>query len=157
MPMFKLRVTENNLRIAEFLEAAERAVKIEKREGEILVNFKYGFTVTFLEVGSIIKGFTRRDWRNLINEVKDTVVGAKVQEFSDVSFGLRPIKTERIYIRLDPLEKETIQEAAVLEGKSLSEFIRSAALRLASEAFDKKTAMRMAERKRKEESQSYVQ
>ena len=156
MPMFKLRATENNLRIAEFLETAERGVKVERHRDEILVKFKYGFTITLLEVGSIIRGFTRRDWRNLIKEAKETIVGGKVQEFSDASFGVRPTKSERIYIRLDPLEKETIQEAAVLEGKSLSEFIRSAALKAASEAFDKETAMRMMKRKQKENSHAYV-
>jgi len=61
-----------------------------------------------------------------------------------------------VHIRLDPLERETIEEAAVMEGRSLSDFIRSAALKRASEVFDREKARRMAEQKRREKSQTYV-
>lgn len=65
-------------------------------------------------------------------------------------------RTEDVHIRLDPLERETIEEAAVMEGRSLSDFIRSAALKRASEVFDREKARRMAEQKRREKSQTYV-
>ena len=156
MPMFKLRINENNRKIADFLEAAERGVEVLQDGKNILVKFKYGLHISRLEIGSIIREFTDNDWRSLIKEIKNTLTGAKLQMVSDVSIGMRPLRTEDVHIRLDPLERETIEEAAVMEGRSLSDFIRSAALKRASEVFDREKARRMAERKRREESHMYV-
>lgn len=152
--MFELHMNENNLKIAEFLKASGKCSEVRHENDRIIVKFKFGFTIHRLHIGSIIKGFTDRDWRLLTNEIRRTISGARVCELSDLAIGIHPLKTELIRVRMDPLEKETLQEAAVLAGKSLSEFIRSAALKEASEVFDKKT---VTKRRQSKGSQTYVQ
>ncbi len=150
MASFKLRINEKNLKIAQFMEVAGKAVKVLQENGDILVKFRYGLNISRLEVGSIIKGFTDGDWRAFVEEIKSTLKGAKIREASDMVVRLRSLRTEDIHIRLDPLERETIEEAARLEGKSLSDFIRAAALRRAGETFDEEKAKKMAKQKREE-------
>ena len=53
MPMFKLHINENNRKIADFLEAAERGVEVLQDGKDLLVKFKYGLHISRLEIGSI--------------------------------------------------------------------------------------------------------
>ncbi len=142
---FRLKNNEKNATIAEYLQATEN-VLVERNEKEIVVKFDHGFTITRLELGSIIRDLTDSDWRELINEVKGTIKGGKVEVFSHMSFGVRPTRSELLIIRLDPSEKQILQEAATLEGKTLSEFVRNAALRVAGEVFNRKSIERTGER-----------
>lgn len=73
--------------------------------------------------------------------------------FSNMSFGLRPLKTYDVHVRLDPAERNIIEEAATLDGKNLSEFIRNAALKAASEVFDKNILERQTRRQKQQEQQ----
>jgi uncharacterized protein (DUF1778 family) len=139
MPSFRLSLNPKHLAIAKYLKSAERELKFEVKNHEIIVEFEYGFTVFKVEVASLIPDFTDADWSNLISEIKRTVTGAKVREFSSMSFGVRPTRVHDIHVRLDATEKHLLEEAAVLDGKSLSEFIRSTALKAASEILNRKT------------------
>jgi len=139
MPSFRLSLNPKHLAIAEYLQSAERGVKFEVKDREIAVEFEYGFAVFRIEVTSLVPDLTDADWGNLISEIKRTVSGAKVREFSNMSFGVRPTRVHDIHVRLDAAERHLIEEAAVLDGKSLSEFIRSTALKAASEVLNRKT------------------
>lgn len=139
MPSFRLSLNPKHLAIAEYLKSAERGLKFEVKNREIIVEFEYGFTVFRVEVASLVPDFTDADWSNLISEIKRTVFGAKVREFSSMSLGVRPTRVHDIHVRLDAAERHLLEEAAVLDGKSLSEFIRSTTLKAASEILNRKT------------------
>jgi hypothetical protein len=80
-------------------------------------------------------------------QIKRTLVGAKVRDFNSALIGIHPLRTERVYIRLDPLEKALIADAAKIEQKTITDFIRAAALRMAEEVFDRETLKKMQKRK----------
>jgi len=156
VPCFTLRLNKTNLRIAEAIKNAVDGVKVDVREDGILVSFDYGLNISRLELGSVGMDLTPGQWNALAREIKKTLVGAKVREFNSMLIGIHPLKTERIDIRLDPLEKALIVDAARIEQKSITDFIRTAALRLADEVFDRETAKKMQEREGVRDEQAYV-
>jgi len=59
MPSFRLSLNPKHLAIAEYLKSAERGLKFEVKDREIIVEFEYGFTVFRIEVASLIPDLTR--------------------------------------------------------------------------------------------------
>jgi hypothetical protein len=135
MPSFRLRINELNLKIAERLEASEHFVKI-KKDGEIHVEFQYGLTISRIALGDVSKDLTEKDWRNLANEIKNTLVGAKIREYSDQIIGIQPLRTEWIHVRVNPVEKALILDAAKLQKRRVADFARIALLKAADEVFN---------------------
>jgi len=153
MPHFTLRLNKANLKIAEAIKNAADDVKVDVQDGFIRVSFKYGLNISRLELGPVGNDLTPNQWNALAKEIRQTLVGAKVREFNSMLIGIHPLRTERIDIRLDPLEKALIKDAARIEQKSITDFIRAAALRVADEVFDRETARRMLEKVQQEKVQ----
>jgi len=136
MPWFRLRANELNLRIAERLEASERFVKVKKENGEIRVEFQYGLTISRITLGSVSRELSEKDWRNLVKEIKSTLVGAKIRECSDQMIGIQALRTQWIHIRVNPVEKALILDAAKAQGRTIADFVRIASLKVADEVFN---------------------
>jgi hypothetical protein len=147
MPHFILKLNKRNLEIAEAIKKVADGVKVEVLEDGIRASFDYGLDISRLELGSAGVNLTPSQWNALAREIKRTLVGAKVRDFNSALIGIHPLKTERIYIRLDPLEKALIADAAKIEQKTITDFIRAAALRMAEEVFDRETLKKMQKRK----------
>jgi len=155
LPSFKLNANKLNEMIAKRLEETERYVDVRLEAGTIHVEFQYGLTISRLTLGEIAKELSDRDWRNLAKEIKSTLVGAKVRELNDQTIGIQPIRTEWIHVRVNPIEKALIADAAKARGKTIADFVRIAALKVAEEVFQEE--VRKEEMERKEETEkSYV-
>lgn len=142
MPRFTLKLTDRNLKIAEFLEDAERHIKTIRQKDSVTIKFGSGLTIFRLEISCITGGITDAEWKDLAKEIKSTLIGAKIREFSDQVIGIRPLRNRGVYIRLNAIEESLIREAAKLEGRTLSDFIRMAALRASDEVLERTKAIR---------------
>ena len=141
MPLFKLAMNEKNLKIAQFIEDAERAVKISRSREYVKVEFKWDITVARFMLEGAVDSLTDREWQALIREIKQSLKGAKIRSESDQFFTIQIVRQHCIGARVSAAEKNVICKAAELEHESPSIFIRKAAL---------KKAERILERRRRE-------
>lgn len=141
MPSFILPLNEINKKIVDFYEGCDR-VEAKKRDGRIFVYFNGGLTILRMEVDAAAGSITDKEWRDLIRDIKKTLKGAKIRGFSDIDIRIYPLRTEYAHLRLDPLEKELILDAAKTEHRSLSDFVRMAALEKADQVLIKKSMIK---------------
>lgn len=146
MTHFTLSLHKKNMKIAKAIQRANiEYVELATQGDKITVSFKEGLQISRLELSSLGIDLSDNDWATLCKEIKKTLRGGKVRDFNSLIIGIRPLKTELLTIRLSPLEKSQMLEAAKIEGESVTSFIRTAALRRVSEVFDRETAQRMVE------------
>jgi len=133
MPKFKLPKNEINIKLSELLRA--EGCRVTNEQHHIIIEFNFGLNIFRVEAGSALGGLTDHEWRTLIDNIKNTLKGAKVRRADDMVIRIAPVKSEVIRLRVNPQEKELIRKAAALKGKTLSDFIRSVVLKAVDEAF----------------------
>jgi hypothetical protein len=139
MASFVLRMTERNLKIADFI-GTEPHVVTRREDDRIQIEFGGMLSISRIEIDAAI-GLTDKEWRELGREIKKTLKGAKVREFSDLAIGIWPVRKGGIFIRVNDFEKELLERAAKTEHRSISDFIRMAALEKADQVLIMKTAI----------------
>jgi uncharacterized protein (DUF1778 family) len=152
MIRFEIRATPLNLQIAGYLE---RAHDVKTKIGQRIVvsseGNPYGLKLSKLEMGSAILDLTDNDWRLLGKEVRRTVRGGKVREFTNWIIDIEPLRTQRVYVRLTPFEEEEIREAAKVEKKTISDFIRGKVLQGVAETSNRETILRQVLARKREQ------
>ena len=152
MTSFTLHKDKCNLRIAGAIKEENKDyVQIHTENEELHISFQAGLTITRSAIEDALKReMPNEEWKALANEIKKTLSGGKIREFNENIIGISPLKTERIFIRLSPLEKTFIAEAAKQEGRTISDFVRIAAIERAREVFAEETIRRMEEKAKEE-------
>jgi len=154
MPSFRLKLNKRNLAIANALkEAKGDYVTIQEKGNEIDISFKEGLIITRFDLGDIGKELTDSGWNALLREIKKTLSGAKVRDFNSELIGIHPLRTEIISMRLTPLERSFIEDAAEIEERSLTDFIRTAALMMANEVLNMEKLRRLEEERKQQEQE----
>jgi len=156
MQSFTLQHNAKNLRIAEIIRACTPECKIEVTKKAIAVTLKYGLSLSLLDLSMQGVELTDSEWRALFREIKSTLQGGKARMVNPGLISISPLKTELLTIRITPLEKKMIEEAAKLQHKTVARFIREALASAAGEIFDAETARKMAEKTGNAEERGYV-
>jgi len=160
MTSFTLHKDKCNVRIAKAIKEENKDyVQINTENEELHISFQAGLTIIRSAIEDALKKeISDEEWKALAYEIKKTLSGGKIREFNKNIIGISPLKTERIFIRLDPLEKTFITEAAKQEGRTISDFVRLAAIERARDVFAEETVRRMKEEAREEErkTRTYV-
>jgi len=141
MASFTLKATERNLKIADYL-SVEPHLKISREREHIRVEFGGMLSISRLEIDAVAGGIADKEWRELAKEIRQTLAGAKIREFTDIIIGIWPLRKEGVFVRLDSFEKRLIQEAAETEHRTISDFVRMAALEKADQALIKKSMIK---------------
>jgi len=152
MPSFKLKLNKRNVAIAKILEKkSDYGVKVTEENGEVKVTFNAGLLISrIFDLGEL--KLTDSQWARLMKEIRKTLVGAKIRDFDGETIGIHPLMTEQVRVRIDPLSKATIEEAARIAQMTVSDFLRMAGLRMAEQIINEEQARKLEERqKRKEE------
>lgn len=138
------------MQVASYLEQAEDVrTKIGRTIAISSGKNSYGLKLSKLEMGSVILDLTDNDWRLLGKEIKHTLHGGKVREFTNWVIDIEPLRTKRLFVRLTPFEEEEIKEAAKAEKKTVSDFIRGKLFKGVAETSDRETMLRrILEKKR---------
>jgi hypothetical protein len=144
MTTFIISATERNRRFAEFLKKLGIATSFIEREDKIQVELPAGFHLLRASVEDAVGNLTDIEWRNLIKEIKRTVKGARVIA-DNLRFQLVPYRTQRLFLRISPIERGLIKRAAEIEHRSISDFVREATLEKAD------SVLVVSERQKKEE------
>ena len=149
MPSFKLPLNKKYQRIAEALQNTKGDyVDVSTERDKIVVSFEDGLIITRFDLGEVGRELTDKDWIALYKEVKSSLTGAKVRDFNMELIGIHPLKTRFIGIRLTPIERGLIEEAARIEQMSLTDFVRVAALRVADQVISEEQARKLEERQK---------
>ena len=146
MPSFTLKVNKRNLAIAKSLEK-KNGVKVTVENGEIKVTFDAGLLISRIFDLEELR-LTDPQWSRLMKEIKKTLVGAKIRDFDGETIGIHPLMTEQIRIRIDPLSKATIKEAAKIAQMTITDFMRTAALMMADQIISEEQARKLEERQK---------
>ncbi|MEM3078660.1 MAG: DUF1778 domain-containing protein, partial [Nitrososphaerales archaeon] len=152
MMRFEISATPLHLKVASYLEQAYDAkIKIERKIIVAINKNLYGLKLSKLEMGSAIPDLTDNDWRFLGSEIRQTLRGGKIRELTNWIIDIEPLRTRRIYVRLTPFEEEEIKEAAKVEKKTISDFIRGKVFQGIVETENNESILRRAlERKRQQ-------
>lgn len=155
MTSFTLPENELNMRIAKALkEKNEQYVKTRIHEGKIEVAFAEGLIIhrSDIDISSGVD-LTDKEWNTLAKEIKKTLKEAKT--FHDKkTIEIMPLKTKMVCVRFNPIDIGLIKEAAKLQKRTISEFIRMAAIERMREVFaEEKFKKTVKEEKR---SNTYV-
>jgi uncharacterized protein (DUF1778 family) len=143
MTAFSISRNERHERFAEFLKALGLASAVRKTADRIEVELPAGFHLLRMEVDRAVS-FTDREWRNLVKEIKKSVRGARVIA-DNAHLRLEPHRTHVIVLRVTPIERGLIKRAAEIEHRSISDFVREAALEKAD------SVLVVSERQKREE------
>jgi len=156
---FTLAENKLNTKIAEALkEKNKQYVKTAIREGRIEVTFAEGLIIHRSDIDILTDiDLTDEEWNTLAKEIKETLKGARMFH-NKKTIEIVPLKTRMICIRFNPIDMEIIKDAAKDEKRTISDFIRVAAIERAQEIFKKETVERMEKRAREEErkTRTYV-
>jgi hypothetical protein len=151
--LFELENTDVNRLVANFLSKAQDGIRVVVREGKIRIESEFSVEIDKLTLGSVVRELSDKDWVRLYRQISKSVENGRVwpprRNFDkDETWVIRVhrLKTRDIHIRLDHLEYSTLKEAAETAKKTLSDFIRSGALKLADEITDREIIRRQAER-----------
>ncbi len=135
--------------IAEAIKNAYDDVDVSINKDRIRVSFKHGLNITLCDVGTDVIVYEEQ-WRNLMKEIKRTLVGAKIREFNNALIGISPLRERRTSVRLSHEEMRLVRKAAEMCYTSITDFARTAVLKKADEVFNKETLRRMEERAEKD-------
>ena len=138
MISFSLPMNAVNLKIARFYEDGEH-VKVAVSGNKIVVNLTHGLTIFRIDVEGIARAFTDKEWRDLAEQIKSTLKGAKIREFTDLAIGIQPLRSKDIHLRINPIEFDLIRNASREDHRSISDFIRMAALEKAEQVLEIKS------------------
>jgi len=149
MTTFSISKNERHEKFADFLQNLGLVTTVRKTAHRIEVELPAGFHLLRMEVDGAVP-FTDREWRNLVKEIKKSVKGARVIA-DNAHLRLEPHRTQVIVLRVTPIERGLIKRAAEIEHRSVSDFVREAALERAD------SVLVVSERQKKEEKPSAKQ
>lgn len=161
MPVFELLKDDINLAVTAFLEKTHDGIKVKVMRDKIKVKSNFAVELDKLELGSAIPALTDGDWAKIYRQIGKTLWGGRLWPPSrnfdrDETWVIRILlkKTKDIHMRFDPLDYESVKEAAKLSKASVSEFVRKAALAAVSMEFDKEASRRQRERQQEQKAVS---
>lgn len=158
MPYFTLPVNERNRAIAEALRSLHSHVKTMLHEDRILISFDGGLDVSILDFPSHLIPDDDA-WRAFVGEVRSTLSGAKIRKYTRLNINIAPLKERKLNVRLTEDEEKLIKKAAEICRMSLSDFVRTAMIKVANEVFEEEALRRKEEewkQERKMDRQTYV-
>lgn len=149
MIRFKLPLNRKNREILDVIKT-RYGCEFKVEDDEISVFSNYGLDISRMDL--VLSGIelTEDEWRQLYKQVKRTIRGGRAQLTNPALISISLAKTELLLVRLTPLDKKLIAEAAKLGGESIAAFARNAMLKAAKETFEKETAEKMTEKTEKE-------
>jgi uncharacterized protein (DUF1778 family) len=136
-------------------------MKVQTRKGKLKIQTQFTLKLDKLILGSVVRELTDSDWVQLYRQISKSLEDGRLwpprRNFDrDETWTIRinPLKTKGVFIRFNELDLSTIKDAAELAKKSFSDFIRSGALKLADEVFDRETVRKQQKREQGKLEQS---
>lgn len=146
VPSFILPRNGKNLKIVETMKSCASDCEVKIAKDAIAVVLKYGLSLSAFDLTLRGIEITESEWRMLFRQIKRTIKDGKVRLLNKSTISISPLKTDLLIVRLSPLEKRMVAEAARLQGKKVASFVRDALMDAVGAVFDQETLKKMAEK-----------
>lgn len=132
MPSFELRRSEVNAAVVDWLKK-QAEIKVEDHKGSIRIYFSEMLSIPRVELH-----VSDDAWARLLSELRMTLNGGHLKVYRDEILTIHPVRNRCLQVRLDLLDDDLIRRAAGYARKTLSDFVREAALSEAKRVLEKR-------------------